>query len=74
MNITIKFSGNSISVPFTGTVGELLGNKNFAAVLAYDTANAEGYLDGVALPTTATLRDGDIIVVQQKVHGKAVIA
>jgi len=71
MNITIKFSGNSINVPFTGTVGELLRNENFAAVLGFDAANAEGYLDGVALPTTNTLHDGDVIVVQQKAHGKA---
>ena len=72
MNITIRFSGNSLNINAADkTVGDVLSDPNFAAVLGFDGSNVEGYIDGVQQGSGSPLAEGDTLVIQQKAHSKA---
>lgn len=72
-NITIKSGLNNINVEVSEgtTVGAVLANPNFAAVLNYDPSNVEGILNGAGANEETILHSGDILLVQKKAHSKA---
>ena len=72
MKLTLKYSGQEVgpvNVAAGLTVAQLLANANFAAVLGYDRNNVEAYVNGAAF--SGTLREGDVVTLQQKAHKKA---
>lgn len=73
MKVTIKSGLNALTVDLANgtSVGELLANPNFAAVLGYEAGNSEVFASGVKLDSGVTLVDGDEVTVQQKAHCKA---
>ena len=76
ITITLKSGLNALTVSIEegSTVGSVLANPNYAAVLNYDPSNVEGLIDGAAVSTSNTLYEGDTLLVQKKAHTKALAA
>jgi hypothetical protein len=70
---TLKNGTAAITLDLTPgmTVGEVLGNPNFAAVLGYDSAAVEIYSAGCKLESTSQVVADDVLVVSPKAHSKA---
>ena len=71
-SITIKFAGNSINAEVNDgtTVGDLLNNDNYKAVLGFGD-NVEARISGVTQPATSPVRDGDVLFVATKAASNA---
>jgi hypothetical protein len=73
MQITLKSGLNALTIDAAAgtSVGSLITNGNYAAVLGYDASNVEAYISGVKVDSGASAVEGDVIVIQQKAHSKA---
>ena len=73
MTIILKSGLNTLSVdvPEGTTVGQILSNSNYAAVLNFDTSNVEGILGGAKANTGTTLYAGDTLLIHKLAHSKA---
>ncbi len=73
MTITLKSGLNTLSVdvPEGTTVGDILANKNYAAVLNFDTSNVEGLIAGAKADSATTLFANDTLLIQRLAHSKA---
>ena len=60
-----------VDVPEGTTVGQILGNKNYAAVLNFDVSNVEGLIAGAKAETGTILYTGDTLLIQKLAHTKA---
>lgn len=73
MQITLKSGLNTLAVdvPEGTTVGQILTNSNYAAVLNFDTSNVEGIIGGAKANAGTTLYAGDTLLIQKLAHSKA---
>lgn len=73
MLIKLKSGLNSldVDVPEGTTVGQILSNPNYAAVLNFDTSNVEGLIGGAKANTDTVLYAGDTLLIQKLAHSKA---
>jgi len=73
MSITLKSGLNTLSVdvPEGTSVGQILSNSNYAAVLNFDTSNVEGLIGGAKANLETTLFAGDTLLIQKLAHSKA---
>jgi len=73
MQITLKAGINSLNVDIAAgaTVGEVLSNANYAAVLGFDAGNVEAIIDGALVSPGLALKAGDTVLFQKKAHSKA---
>jgi len=60
-----------VDVPEGTTVGQILTNKNYAAVLNFDVSNVEGLIAGAKAETGTILYTGDTLLIQKLAHTKA---
>ena len=73
MSITLKSGLNALTIDTNSdsTVGSVLANPNYAAVLNFDASNVEGLIDGVVASSDTYLAEGDTLLIQRKAHSKA---
>lgn len=74
-NNTIKLQSGlnvlQVEVSYGTTVGEVLENPNYAAVLNFDASNVEGLIDGVVANAGTILASGDTLLISRRAHSKA---
>ena len=73
MQITLKSGLNALTVDINSdaTVGSVLANPNYAAVLNFDASNVEGLIDDVVVGSGIKLAEGETLLIQRKAHDKA---
>jgi len=73
MLIKLKSGLNSldVDVPEGTTVGQILSNANYAAVMNFDTSNVEGLIGGAKANPDTLLYTGDTLLIQKLAHSKA---
>ena len=71
VNLKSGLNTLAVDVPEGTTVGQILSNANYAAVLNFDTTNVEGLISGAKAENTTTLYAGDTLLIQKLAHSKA---
>jgi translation initiation factor IF-1 len=70
--VTLKYAGQSITVnlPDGSTVGSILGNANYQAVLGF-SAKDKAVINGVTQNDAAPIGDGDVVSIENAKQDKA---